>query len=344
MDDIERIALLIGVGENPEAEHILPSLAATVTTDLGVLGAALEGSGYTVETLLNPSRNAIAERISTVSSSAPRGSTLLLYFTGHGVRIGTTDYLVPSDARAPADQDDAAGWEQPHVQESLLAADISRYLSKCTAGTVLWLIDACRWGQQGPAFGSNVIKGPPHSGFAMMTGCGPGEPSGFAERGSFFTSALAQAFDPLTEATTVEQVYEQARRDTRTFSMRAQAGTQQVLIHYGTDLAERTRSLEVAEGRRLLEAWQDAIRTPALWDRVPDGDAEAVAHFQDCLSSLATDTARHVHRAQKRLPDPWMDDEFPVRLLTDRLPRLLPKDAELSALEVTALIAGVLLH
>ncbi|GGU50746.1 histidine kinase/DNA gyrase B/HSP90-like ATPase [Streptomyces cavourensis] len=344
MDDIERIALLIGVGENPEAEHILPSLTATVTTDLGVLGAALEGSGYTVETLLNPSRNAIAERISSVSASAPRGSTLLLYFTGHGVRIGTTDYLVPSDARAPADKDDAAGWEQPHVQESLLAADISRYLSKCTAGTVLWLIDACRWGQQGPAFGSNVIKGPPHSGFAMMTGCGPGEPSGFAERGSFFTSALAQAFDPLTEATTVEQVYEQARRDTRTFSMRAQAGTQQVLIHYGTDLAEQTRSLEVAEGRGLLEAWQNAIRTPALWDRVPDGDAEAVGHFQDCLSSLATETARHVHRAQKRLPDPWMDDAFPVRLLTDRLPRLLPKDAELSALEVTALIAGVLLH
>ncbi|MEU5283016.1 caspase family protein [Streptomyces sp. NPDC020755] len=345
MDDTRRIALLIGAGESPEAEHTLPSLAATVAADLHVLSAALEGSGYAVETLLNPTRNAIAERISVLSSTAPRGSTLLLYFTGHGVRIGTTDYLVPSDAHAPAAADDAAdGWEQPHVRESLLEADISRYLSKCTADTVLWLIDACRWGVQGPAFGSNVIKGPPHSGFAMMTGCGPGEPSGFAERGSFFTSALAHAFDPLTEATTVEQVYEQARRDTRTFSMRAQAGTQQVLIHYGTDLAEQTRSLQVAEGRRLLEAWQDAVRTPALWERVPDGDAETVAHFQDCLSSLATQTARHVHRAQKRLPDPWTDDEFPVRLLTDRLPQLLPKDAELSALEVTALIAGVLLH
>ncbi|MFI1824973.1 caspase family protein [Streptomyces sp. NPDC020412] len=345
MEDTSRLALLIGAGENLEAEHRLPSLAATVAADLHALGAALEGSGYTVERLLNPTRNAMAERISALSSSAPRGSTLLLYFTGHGVRIGTTDYLVPSDARAPADNDDAVGgWEQPHVRESLLEADISRYLSKCTAGVVLWLIDACRWGEQGPAFGSNVIKGPPNSGFAMMTGCGPGEPSGFAESGSFFTSALAHAFDPLTEATTLEQVYEQVRRDTRTLSMRAQAGTQQVLVHYGTDLAEQTRSTKVAEGRRLLEAWRNAIRTPALWERVPDGDAEAVAHFQDCLSSLATQTARHVHRAQERLPDPWMDDEFPVRLLTDSLPRLLPKDAELSALEVTALIAGVLLH
>ncbi|MEV5143446.1 peptidase C14 [Streptomyces sp. NPDC052727] len=75
-----------------------------------------------------------------------------------------------------------------------------------------------------------------------------------------------------------------------------------------------------------------------------DGAAETVAHFQDCLSSLAAQTARHVHRAQQRLPDPWADDEFPVRLLTDRLPQLLPKGAELSALEVTALIAAVLLH
>ncbi|MFE9251722.1 caspase family protein [Streptomyces sp. NPDC007088] len=343
MDDDRRIALLIGVGENPEAEHLLPSLADTVATDLRVLGEALEGSGYTVETLLNPTRNAIAGRVSALSSSAPPGSTLLLYFTGHGVRIGTTDYLVPSDARAPAG-DSAAGWEQPHIRESLLEADISRYLAPCAAGTVLWLIDACRWAAEGPAFGSSVVKGPPHSGFAMMASCGPGEPSGFAEKGSFFTSALARAFDPLTEAATVEQVYEQTKHDTRTLSMRAQAGAQRITIHYGTDLAERTKSVEVAEGRRLLEAWQDAVRAPVLWERVPEGDAETVAHFQDCLSSLATQTARQVHRAQRRLPDPWTDDEFPVRLLTDRLPQLLPKDAELSALEVTALIAGVLLH
>ncbi|WP_369357496.1 caspase family protein [Streptomyces sp. cg2] len=347
MEDNRRVALLIGVGENPGAEHLLPSLASTVDADLHVLGAALEDSGYVVETLLNPTRNAITERISGLSASTSPGGTLLLYFTGHGVRIGTTDYLVPSDARAPADNgNNAAGWEQPHVRESLLEADISRYLANCSAGTVLWLIDACRWAgdEQGTAFGSNVVKGPPHSGFAMMTSCGPGEPSGFAETGSFFTSALARAFDPLTEATTVEQVYEKTRRDTQTLAVRALAGPQKVLIHYGNDLAEQTRSLAVAEGRRLLETWQDAVRTPALWERVPDCDAETVAHFQDCLYDLATQAARHVHHAQERLPDPWADDDYPVRLLTVRLPQLLPKDADLSAMEVTALIAGVLLH
>ncbi|MFE1882745.1 HD domain-containing protein [Streptomyces diastatochromogenes] len=342
-----RTALLIGVGDNPGAEHRLPSLGATVDADLRVMGAALRGSGYAVRTLRNPTRNEITERVSDLSGSTPAGSTLLLYFTGHGVRIGTTDYLVPADARAPADKGgDPAGWDQPHVRESLLEADISRYLGSCRAGTVLWLIDACRGAEGGPdtAFGSNVVKGPPHSGFAMMTSCGPGERSGFAETGSFFTSALARAFDPLTETTTVEQVYETARRETQALASRAQAEPQAVLIHYGVDLAERTRSLEVAKGRRLLEAWQDAVRTPALWERVPACDTEAVARMQDCLASLAVQAARHVHRAQERLPDPWADDEYPVRLLTDRLPLLLPQGVELSALEVTALVAGVLLH
>ncbi|MER6621544.1 caspase family protein [Streptomyces sp. NPDC000931] len=101
-----------------------------------MLGTSLEDSGYAVETLLSPTRNAITEHISDLSASAPPGGTLLLYFTGHGVRVGTTDYLVPSDARAPAyNSDNTAGWEQPHVRESLLEAGISRYLANRSAGT-----------------------------------------------------------------------------------------------------------------------------------------------------------------------------------------------------------------
>lgn len=342
-----RTALLIGVGDNPGAQHRLPALGTAVEADLRAMKAALRASGYEVHTLRDPTRNEITERICVLSGGVPAGSTLLLYFTGHGVRIGTTDYLVPCDGRAPSgDGDDPAGWEQPHIQESLLEADISRYLATCSAGTVLWLVDACRGAAGGTeaAFGSNVVKGPPHGGWAMMTGCGPGERAGFAETGSFFTAALAWALDPLTEFTTVEQVCEAARRRTRELSLRASGRPQSVRVHYGADLAEETRSLAVARGRRLLEAWEDVVRAPALWERVPQRDAEAVGWMQECLTSLATQAARQVHRAQERLPDPWADDEYPVRLLTDRLPLLLPESAELSALEVTALIAGVLLH
>ncbi|MGO4424693.1 caspase family protein, partial [Streptomyces sp. MCAF7] len=130
------------MGANPGAEHRLPSLGATVDADLRVMKAALRDSGYTVQKLHNPTRNEITERITRLSESMSAGSTLLIYFTGHGVRIGDTDYLVPADARAPAgddsDDNDPTTWTRPHVRESLLDSDISRYLADCSAGTVLW--------------------------------------------------------------------------------------------------------------------------------------------------------------------------------------------------------------
>ncbi|MFD7897534.1 caspase family protein [Streptomyces sp. NPDC059743] len=345
MKEASRTALLIGVGDIPAAAHRFRPLKDAVTADLRELTAALRGAGYQVEILRDPSRNKITERITEISTHAPTGSTLLLHFTGHGVRIGDTDYLVPADARAPLD-DNPAAWEQPHIRESLLDADISKYLTCCSAGTVLWLIDACRSPEDGgaTAFGSNVTKGPPSGGFAVMSGCAPGQRSGYSGTGSFFTLALAEAFDPLTEATTVEDVYQTARRLTRQLALRRGAEPQDVRIHYGTDLEQETRALVVARGRRLLESWREVVREPALWERVPESDADNVPRFQECLITLASEAARQVHRAQERLPDPWADDDFPVRLLRDRLPRLLAKDAELSALEVTSLIAGVFLH
>lgn len=378
--DGDRWALLVGVGDAPGAGHLLSSLRDPVDADLRALDDALRGSGYTVEVLRDPTRNEITERITDLARDVPPGATLLLYFTGHGIRVGGTDYLVPADARAPSPGPEGpggtpsggapggapgGGWERPHVRESLLDADVSRYLDDCAAGTVLWLVDACRdapgeqdatgdgngggrdGGKDGTTddapFGSHVTQGPPRAGFAMMTGCGPGRRSGFTPTGSFFSLALAHAFDPLTEAATVEEVFRAARQETRGRALRAGV-EQDVRVRYGAEREAETRALPVAEGRRLLETWQETVRAPRLWDHVPDAEAAAIGHFQECLSALAADVARQVDHAQRRLPDPWADDEYPIRLLRDRLPLLLPKGEALSALEVTALIAGVLLY
>lgn len=335
-----RTALLIGVGNAPEAAHHFAPLDDPVASDLRALAASLRAAGYTVETLHDGSRSAITSRISQVSRDVPADGTLLLHFSGHGIRIGDADYLVPADAQAPHDGD----WRQPYVLESLLPADISPYLTACRAGTVLWLIDACRaeTSEGEDPFGSRILKGPPSGRFAVMTGCGPGERCGYGPEGSHFTLGLADAFAPLTAPRTVHEVYEAAAARTLRAARRHRGDAQTPMIRYGSDLEPETRAALVTDGRRLLEAWRESAVDNPLWKRVA-GDAD-LERLKECVQGLAAGCAATVHLAQQRLPDPWADDDFPVRLLRDRLPLLLGEGATLSPVEAAALVAAPFLH
>ena len=336
-----RSALLIGVASTPDAAHRFISLEEPVAADQRLLGASLQAAGYAVETLHHASRAEIATRIDEVAREVPPDGTLLLHFSGHGIRIGDIDYLVPSDARAPGDGD----W-RPSYRESLLPADISPYLGECRAGTVLWLIDACRdqpSGEEG-VFGSRILRGQPSGRFALMTSCGAGQRSGYTGEGSFFTQGLAEAFRPMTQARTVQEVYETARQHTLRAAREHLGEVQEVQVRYGAELESEARSAVVCEGRRLLEAWREAVSETALWERVPDEDLGCLPRFRESLTALVEECATVVHHAQKRMPDPWADDDFPVRVLRDRLPGLIPKATALSALEAAALVAAPFLY
>ncbi|MFG2647581.1 caspase family protein [Streptomyces sp. NPDC048436] len=336
-----RTALLIGVAATPDAAHHFAPLEEPVAADQRALGAALRAAGYHVETVPDGTRAAITTAIDEVARSVPADGTLLLHFSGHGIRIDGTDYLVPSDARAPHDGD----WRRPH-RETLVPADISAYLSDCRAGTVLWLVDACRDEPSGGAgvFGSGILRGQPSGRFALITACAAGQRSGFTAEGSFFTQGLAEAFRPLTEARTVHEVYETARRHTLRSARRQLGVEQEPQIRYGSELDAEARETEVCAGRRLLDGWRDAASDTALWERVAESDAGLVPRFRECLATLVEECADVVHRAQERMPDPWADDDFPVRLLRDRLPGLVPKTVALSAVEAAALVAAPFLH
>lgn len=173
-----RRALLIGVGDTAAAPSGAESLDAAVAADLTRMKTVLHDSHYEVRTLHNADagRSRIRATISEVARGIPEGGTLLLYFTGHGIRVGTEDFLVPWDVTPPED----GNWEEPYI-DSLLPAKISPLLKSCKAATVLWLIDACRteMPDDGVPFGNSIDNGPPHGGFAVMTGCSPGELSGF---------------------------------------------------------------------------------------------------------------------------------------------------------------------
>ncbi|MHC5902964.1 HD domain-containing protein [Streptomyces sp. S6] len=339
MAQVARRALLIGVGRAPETVEVLEPLEETVGSDLRLLEATLRGSGYEVEVLPDAGRSRIKLAIDGAARQVPSGGTLLLYFSGHGLRVGGTDYLVPADAIAPAD----GVWSELHL-DSLMPANISPLLRGCEAGTVLWFIDACRTELVGDGvqFANQADSGPPRGGFAVMAGCSAGEYSGYTGEGSFFAKGLAEALGPMTPARTVEDVLAAARAAT-VKSARRHGVRQTPWFRYGTYEEERTRKTEICEGRALLEAWQGAVRETPLWNHVEECERAALVGV---LEEFAEDSARVVHRAQERLPDadPWVDDAFPVRVLRDRLPELLPPDLVLSAVEVIALVAAPFLH
>ncbi|WP_051852408.1 HD domain-containing protein [Streptomyces aureocirculatus] len=344
-----RTALLIGVGETPDAAHRFDSLETPVAADLRALGASLRAAGYEVRTVPGASRAEIITTVDEVSRGVPDDGTLLIHFTGHGIRVGGTDHLVPADARAPRGEGDGNGdgdgaeWTQPYL-DTLLPADISPYLTHCRAGTVLWLIDACRGEPADGVFGSSVLKGPPSGRFALLTACAAGQRAGYSAGGSFFTLGLAEAFRPLTQARTVQEVFETARQHTLRTARLHGAADQEPQVRYGTEREAQARAAVVCEGRRLLEAWRDAVAGTALWERVAEDDAAGVPQLRECLGELVETCAQVVHLAQERMPDPWADDDFLVRVVRDQLPRLVPKTQTLSALEAAALVAAPLLH
>ncbi|MET7697482.1 caspase family protein [Streptomyces sp. NPDC005485] len=337
-----RKALLIGVGHAPATVGLLEPLDEVVEADLRLMNTALEAAGYEVETLHDAGLSRIKPKIYEVARDVPPGGTLLLYFTGHGVRVDGVDHLVPADATPPRD----GVWQEPYV-DSLLPARISPLLKECRAGTVLWLVDACRtvMDGKGVAFGNSIDSGPPEGGFAVLTGCSAGEQCGHTSEGSFFTRGLADALGPLAPARTVHEVFTAARARTKE-AARRHGLTQTAGIRYGTNAEAETREKEICGGRPLLEAWLEAARQTPLWERVKPEDQGSVPAFQDSLADFVGQCARTLHLAQQRLPhpDPWADDAFPVRLLRDRLPLLLPEAATLSAVEVALLVAAPFLR
>ncbi|MFD8718466.1 caspase family protein [Streptomyces sp. NPDC059629] len=333
-----RRALLIGVGKAPATGGVLEPLDEVVEADLRLMSSVLDTAGYEVEVLRDGDRGQIQRKLYEVAGDATPDSTLLLYFTGHGVRVGGADYLVPADAEPSPEGE----WEWPYL-DSLLPANISPLLTKCRAGTVLWLVDACRTelGDGETAFGNAIDNGPPKSGFAVLTACSEGERSGYSAEGSFFTRGLADALGPLTSARTVEEVFELARSRTAAAARRHRL-SQTAWIRYGTNGEPVTRETEICEGRPLLETWLRAVRETPLWGRVRPQDAASVPRFQEQLAGFVEQCARTLHLAQGRLPrpDPWTDEAFPVRLVEKRLPLVLPDARRLSAVEVTFLVAA----
>ena len=96
----QRIALVVA---NAAYEHA-PALA-TPLNDAAEVEAALSRLGFSVTRLDNADQSALRRGLHAFSTAARTAEAAVVYYAGHGVRVGKRNFLVPVDARLAREQD-----------------------------------------------------------------------------------------------------------------------------------------------------------------------------------------------------------------------------------------------
>jgi hypothetical protein len=191
-----RRALLIGAESYGEGFAPLPA----VREDVELLRSALQAAGYETEICppqVMTNATQLDASIRDFCRSGGDEDIRLLYFTGHGLRVDGTDWIVP----AGASRKDAAVSPNQRV-----STDLSATVAESAVGLVLFIIDACRDREDVPvtkgggAWGDSTgIMRPSEPRFVRYFGCaadqlcqvvGTAPEAGSA---SLFTKALAES-------------------------------------------------------------------------------------------------------------------------------------------------------
>lgn len=126
-----RVALLIG-NSAYERMGALPN----PPRDVALLKSAFEKAGFeSVETVVDADRKAMIRALRTFADKAAGADVAVVYFSGHGLQMGGTNYLVPVDAALAADTDVAD--EAVTLERVLEALEGARRLK-------FVILDACR--------------------------------------------------------------------------------------------------------------------------------------------------------------------------------------------------------
>jgi tetratricopeptide (TPR) repeat protein len=126
-----RVALIIGNG----AYMHVPALRNPVN-DAKALAKALRGLGFSeVRELYDADLSALGRTLKDFGDIAGNADWAVIYYAGHGIEVGGTNYLIPVDARLE---------QQTHVEDEALP--MTRLLGKVAAASKMQLVilDACR--------------------------------------------------------------------------------------------------------------------------------------------------------------------------------------------------------
>lgn len=321
----DRFALLIGVPQCDDAEMFGPIPKEVVRADITLMRDALAESGYQITVLGvapdGPARQG-EQRISgevtrtrclttldRVCRQVPAGGILLLYFSGHGVRLEGRDYLVPEDFRSTGDS--------RADEKALVSLDLSAQVGICLAGIGVAFIDACR---ENPdrSFDISQMQGLPqlpNGAFALVAGCDRGEICQYDARGSLFTRALADALGIRHPARTVSEVVAATKR---ALSASGQTPTARAT----SGLTDARFSEPICDGMRIFDEWRAGTTDTGLWHLVDEAGSTkrepVTVVVRDLVEGYANTITglRARPRRGARPHDPWLDDAYPQRVLS----------------------------
>jgi tetratricopeptide (TPR) repeat protein len=126
-----RVALVVG-----NSAYAYATALRNPVSDAKLLAAALRKSGFSeVREVYDADLSALGKALKEFGDLADGSDWAVIYFAGHGIEVGGTNYLIPVDAKLE---------QQSHVEDE--AVPLSRVMSKVTSASKLQLVilDACR--------------------------------------------------------------------------------------------------------------------------------------------------------------------------------------------------------
>ncbi|MEM6276921.1 MAG: caspase family protein [Pseudomonadota bacterium] len=141
-----KIALVIG-----NSDYVGASYLPNAARDARDVAAELERLGFQVFLGTDLSRREMLELVVAFRDTLYHDDTALLYFSGHGIQLGSTNYLMPVDAAG----DDEPALRSASVSLQSLLADMER-----RAGRSIVILDACRNNPFSGRLASRSVGGP----------------------------------------------------------------------------------------------------------------------------------------------------------------------------------------
>jgi hypothetical protein len=357
-----RLALVIGMRDYDSP--MFPPLPVA-ENDASEMQACLAESGYQVTPygleVRERAGSTIFQKLQGFCRTAPEASTLLIYFSGHGLHYRGKDYFVPGDfeSRNAAD-----------IERLLVPIDISAAVEESRAHTVVLFVDACRIGVDLDNLGAkaSVLVGwgkdqrqrARNRSTNTILGCSSGQVCQYVDEGqpfSLFTRALVTALRASHPAKTLTEIITAAQIELDRLVNQYGKRPQTICISSERQLSEPASDPVICDGPtssassdQAGDPWTRSVRNSLLWTGMRGGLAD---RLKGRIESVIAECRREFESALVAFPeDTWVDEYFPSRVL-DRLAFLIEHSdpvIELSDAERALLIIapffreGVLRH